>query len=614
MDFNRLRCNTLPSSPSESHFTLPEAPYPAYHSTKTATTNRLRTNTLATPSHTHANAHGLPSPHSPTHGLANVPLKPAGRLLRLFAAGAVFETCTLSVPTHPAEGTTTTRAPGAQTTRGGSAAKILAYVVELGRVAVESGVLNREYGASGTGGQGGWMGGLRRKKRDKDDRPGTGSSGTGGGSGTAMPEGGFVSSGNANDAPGDIVEAMLIASLGGAEEGVVLRAAIERVGVHTRFCKVWDGLGVPKAWVLHAADSDSHTVINHNPLPDLSHEDFIALLGPILAPENYPSLSPNAHPNPHSHTINLNRSVAPPHPTHGHGGHRHTHGRGNSGDGWNPAIAPSPSPGTPAPFDWIHFEGRSVRTTLANMAGLDGLARERQWRHACAFSLDLGPGRAGVESLITHADIIFVTPLYPPLAAVLKPSTGAGPSAGQGDTKAHALSPRTLLLSLARSAPPHALLVAYCGRSRGAAALSVPTQEYYRSSELVKDTPPAKADEDKSKKGKEREKPSDETPAAMEDDPDAFIAGMIFALSRRVVPGPPFCPASSDSAMAPQLDDGPEKGQTQWNLSECLRFATEMAERAVRVRQSRGVSEWGGGFGVGREMARAGWFEGPELR
>lgn len=61
-------------------------------------------------------------------------------------------------------------------------------------------------------------------------------------------------------------------------------------------------------------------------------------------------------------------------------------------------YGPRVRPTTPAPFDWLHFEGRSVRTTLTNMMGIDGLARERKWRRYCVFSVDVGRrARAGVE-------------------------------------------------------------------------------------------------------------------------------------------------------------------------------------------------------------------------
>lgn len=54
---------------------------------------------------------------------------------------------------------------------------------------------------------------------------------------------------------------------------------------------------------------------------------------------------------------------------------------------------------SPAPFEWLHFEGRSVKTTLSNISGIDGLARERRWRNHCVFSLDVCKVRQGVEAV-----------------------------------------------------------------------------------------------------------------------------------------------------------------------------------------------------------------------
>ena len=150
----------------------------------------------------------------------------------------------------------------------------------------------------------------------------------------------------------------------------------------------------------------------------------------------------------------------------------------------------TPSITSPAPFDWLHFEGRSVKTTLNNMVGLDGLARERKWRSHCVFSVDIGRrARQGVEAvslmfisslnriliaaflrqLIPHADVIFVTKYY---ALAHSPN--------------YASTPRAFLLSLTNRVPPHALLVAYWGRE-GAALLSLPTREYFQSSNWVEE-------------------------------------------------------------------------------------------------------------------------------
>ena len=87
------------------------------------------------------------------------------------------------------------------------------------------------------------------------------------------------------------------------------------------------------------------------------------MLGPLLIPENYSHLVP------------------PP----------------NSPPPVNPSF---PSNNTNAPFEWLHFEGRSVKTTLNNMVGIDGLARERKWRNRCVFSVDVGrKARQGVQAV-----------------------------------------------------------------------------------------------------------------------------------------------------------------------------------------------------------------------
>jgi sugar/nucleoside kinase (ribokinase family) len=48
---------------------------------------------------------------------------------------------------------------------------------------------------------------------------------------------------------------------------------------------------------------------------------------------------------------------------------------------------------------------------------------------------------------------------------------------------------------------------------------------------------------------------------------DAFIAGMIYALSRRLLPGAPYAPglSSSGAAEAQRSEGG------RWKLDECLR-------------------------------------------
>lgn len=116
---------------------------------------------------------------------------------------------------------------------------------------------------------------------------------------------------------------------------------------------------------LDVEESGSRTVINHNPLPDITHEEFVSLLGPLLVPENYEFANVAGTP-----------ATTPP--------------AGNSNGPQNLG---------PAPFEWLHFEGRSVKTTLSNITGIDGLARERRWRNHCVFSLDVCKVRQGVEAV-----------------------------------------------------------------------------------------------------------------------------------------------------------------------------------------------------------------------
>jgi hypothetical protein len=189
------------------------------------------------------------------------------------------------------------------------------------------------------------------------------------------------------------VEAVLVAPLSGTPEGQMILRDLEKEGVSTKYCKIWKSAGVPSAWILHSgmfgsllppahvesfsAENDTRTVVNHNPLPDITHEEFVSLLGPLLAPENYLQTSPVISP-----------TGSPPTPT---------PRSSTSGSRPMPSLF---NPNSPAPFDWLHFEGRSVKTTLSNITGLDGLARERKWRSHCVFSVDVGrKGRQGVEAV-----------------------------------------------------------------------------------------------------------------------------------------------------------------------------------------------------------------------
>jgi len=78
---------------------------------------------------------------------------------------------------------------------------------------------------------------------------------------------------------------------------------------------------------------------------------------------------------------------------------------------------------------------------------------------------------------------------------------------------------------------------------------------------------------------------------------DAFVAGMIYALSRRIAPGSPYTPSAGGENVNVH---SAESDRGKWRLDECLRFATELAGRKVRRRN------WGG---LADEMTRAGWFD-----
>ncbi|KDQ58193.1 hypothetical protein JAAARDRAFT_206877 [Jaapia argillacea MUCL 33604] len=558
---------------------------------------------------------------------------PPQRPLRIIASGTLFVTHTLGLPTQPTP-TTMNRAHSVSATRGGSASNITSLLAQFPNV-----------------------------------------------------------------------DAMLVAPLSGNRDGQMILRDLDVEGVNTKYCKIWEKAGVPSAWVLQPDDSDTRTVINHNPLPDITHEEFVSLLGPLLAPENYAFLSspqttapsqspPTSNPNPATLVGSPNGNNTP---------------RTQPGPP-PPAIQRPPvlNPNSPAPFEWLHFEGRSVKTTLNNMLGVDGLARERKWRSHCVFSVDVGRrARQGVEALIPHADVLFLNKHY-----------------AQAHSPHYSATPRAFLLSLTQLVPQHALLVAHWG-TEGSALLSLPTREYFQSSGWVDHSSdngassgagqhnmagvgaggnhtkwasgaprspgqPVRDDEiesdvegvhsvrtgsdfwagshsssfsttftaregesisdfsgmggpstpygrgrhhgrshnrSSSSSSQDTEIASDDrTPnnrsgpsaapqqgggggaarasAAQEEfidevgAQDAFVAGMIFALSRRIVPGAPYTP-SAITKDGPIVNKETEKGR--WRLEECLRFATELAGRKARRR---------GWDGLAGEMVRAGWFEG----
>ena len=358
-------------------------------------------------------------------------------------------------------------------------------------------------------------------------------------------------------------------------------------------------------WHLTAttADTDQQTIINHNPLPDITHEEFVTMLGPLLIPENYTHLVPSP----------------------------------NSPSAASPSLPPNSA--TP-PFEWLHFEGRSVKTTLNNMVGIDGLARERKWRNRCVFSVDVGrKARQGVQAvsrcvgleahhanrpsqLMPHADVIFVNVHY-----------------AKAHSPAHAATPRSYLLSLAASSSvaPHALLIAYWGNKQGAAVLSLPTKEYFQSSGWVRppahhatsknsDTRPKSVTSDSvfwadggvdhsssssnfSLTGNNRSLGTDPVSSSYDHDneedndsegtetgdniaqededvideigsQEAFIAGMIFALTRKILPGEPYTPRPSASGYPAKEEKG------KWRLEECLKWVSLISRQVVPLMSS----------------------------
>lgn len=81
---------------------------------------------------------------------------------------------------------------------------------------------------------------------------------------------------------------------------------------------------------------------------------------------------------------------------------------------------------------------------------------------------------------------------------------------------------------------------------------------------------------------------------------DAFISGMIYALSRRICPGAPYTPSAGGKEDTTSGRVRTEDVRARWRLDECLRFATELAGRKARRKTWEGLAE---------EMLRAGWFD-----
>lgn len=63
------------------------------------------------------------------------------------------------------------------------------------------------------------------------------------------------------------VESMLVAALGGNTEGRTIIRELQRERVSTKYCKIWEGQGVPCAWVLHAGESFIASPLNKRSRP-----------------------------------------------------------------------------------------------------------------------------------------------------------------------------------------------------------------------------------------------------------------------------------------------------------------------------------------------------------
>ena len=58
------------------------------------------------------------------------------------------------------------------------------------------------------------------------------------------------------------VDALLVAPLAGNGEGAMLARDLQKEGVNTRYCKVWEGASVPSAWVIEAGQHSLFMVSN----------------------------------------------------------------------------------------------------------------------------------------------------------------------------------------------------------------------------------------------------------------------------------------------------------------------------------------------------------------
>jgi len=76
------------------------------------------------------------------------------------------------------------------------------------------------------------------------------------------------------------VDAILVASLGGNDDGKMILRDLDREGVNTRFCKVWANYGVPSAWVLQTGEFCLRFV-GGNVLKDHGHRITVLIMGSV---------------------------------------------------------------------------------------------------------------------------------------------------------------------------------------------------------------------------------------------------------------------------------------------------------------------------------------------
>ena len=220
-------------------------------------------------------------------------LLPERRSVRIMGCGTLFVVNELAVDAFPVEGTAS-RARGVTRTRGGPAANVLSLISQLGRTEHPRGHV------------------------------------------FPAPQGnGFLTE--------PVVDPHLIAALGSDDVAHIQTRELHAEGVSTRYCKTVQGAPAPSSWVfVNDAQPSSTTVVHHNSLPNISHIEFVELLGPLLVPENYPASSSSSPPHQYA-------SPAVPMP--------------------RPSTSSDRTVGPPAvvrrsPFDVIVFEGRDPAQTL----------------------------------------------------------------------------------------------------------------------------------------------------------------------------------------------------------------------------------------------------------